>query len=271
MKTRSYTTIAAIMALGVLAACGSSATSSSAATSSTAATCGTSDTYSKAVLADQPVAYYKLSDSSGPKMCDQSTAHHDGTYASSGITYSQTGPLTDSNVSAITADGTVNPATSDNPIPGPTAFSLEGWFKTTMRHDQVIVDVGQAGKGGIAGIGPSSSTSPLCGSYTDGVGFDTYDGYISGNAQSAGINWHYIAGTYSSAGGGTATIYLDGKLLTSQTIQIQPAASKVRVGYWIDNVCNLPSTGSLAQIAIYKTVLTADQIQAHFKAASSSS
>jgi hypothetical protein len=89
------------------------------------------------------------------------------------------------------------------------------------------------------------------------VGINVFDG-----------SWHCIVGTYSAAGTGIATIYLDGKMLSTHPITDQPAvASPVRIGYWIDTVRNLPFTRSLGQIAVHKSALTADQVTAHFNAA----
>jgi hypothetical protein len=50
--------------------------------------------YDTAVLADSPVAFYKLSESSGANAADSSGDGKTGTYSGAGVTLGQTGPLT---------------------------------------------------------------------------------------------------------------------------------------------------------------------------------
>lgn len=265
--------------LFIASGCGGSTTSTSQETtpSPVAAGCkvNTSDAYAKAVLADQPAVYYRLGDASGSKMCDASAGKDDGTYGIKGITYQQPGALQGIKDTAIAADGTGNPATSDgnSPVFGSVDFSLEAWFKTTSKQDQILVDIGQGGAGRIAGIGPSSAPgNSLCGGVSNAIGFDTYDGYVTADAGAAGVNvfdgnWHYAVGAYTAAGGGSVDIFLDGKLLKSAKIADAPATSVVRVGYWIDAVCNSPFAGSLDEVAIYHSALTSQQVKAHYAAA----
>ena len=258
-------------------ACGGSSSTASSSAESSKASCppSTSDAYAKAVLADNPVGYYRLDDASGAKLCDASTRRNDGAFSPSGVTYDQPGALKGISDTSIRADGTVNPATStgNSALFGSTDFTLEAWFKTTSKQDQILVDVGQGGAGRIAGIGPSSTTpgNTLCGGYLNAVGFDTYDGYVTADASSLGINvfdgkWHYLVGSYSQAGGGSLNLYLDGRLAKSASIHVQPATSPVRVGYWIDSVCNSPFAGSLDEVALYTTALTPARVKAHYSA-----
>jgi len=257
-------------------ACGGGSSSTAEATSPSPATAcppKTNDAYAKAVLADSPVAYYRLSDAAGAKMCDATSRRNDGTFSPSGISYGQPGALQGISDTAIAADGTVNPATSsgNSPIFGSTDFTLEGWFKTTSKQDQIVVDVGQGGAGRMAGIGPSSSKGGICGGLPDAIAFDTYDGYYTGDANAIGVNvfdgeWHYIAASYTVAGSGSVSLYLDGKQLRSAVVSDSPATSPVRVGYWIDSVCNSPFAGSIDEVALYRSALTADQVKAHYTA-----
>lgn len=258
-------------------ACGDSSSTASAPVETPKASCppSTSDAYAKAVLADNPVGYYRLDDASGAKLCDASTRRNDGTFNAAGITYNQPGALKGISDTSITADGTVKPATSsgNSALFGSTDFTLEAWFKTTSKQDQILVDVGQGGAGRIIGIGPSSTKpgNTLCGGFGDAVGFDTYDGYVTADAGAVGINvfdgsWHYMAATYTQANG-VVSIYLDGQLLKNAKISATPATSPVRLGYWIDSVCNSPFAGSLDEVALYATALAPERITAHWSAA----
>ncbi|MFI5282995.1 MAG: LamG domain-containing protein [Candidatus Dormibacterales bacterium] len=275
ISPRAAVTAFGLVLLCAVPACGGSS-SSSEASPSPAAACppSTKDAYAKAVLGDGAVAYYRLSDAAGTKLCDASPRKNDGLYNATGLTYQQPGALKGISDTALTADGTINPATSsgNTPVFGAVDFTLEAWFKTTSKQDQMVVDIGQGGTGRIAGIGPSTAKGGICGSLSDAVAFDTWDGYFTGDASSVGINvfdgaWHYIAGSFTQAGGGSVDLYLDGKLLATTKVSDQPATSQVRIGYWVDTFCNSPFAGSIDEVAIYPTALTAAQVKAHYTAA----
>jgi len=235
-----------------------------------------SDDYSKTVLADSPVAYYRLDDA-GSVLCDASPHHNDGMYASTGVTLGQPGALHRSKDTAISADGSAQVAVSNaiTGIAGNTDFTIEGWFKTTTRQDQMVVDIGQGGAQNMAGVGPwfnylspTYYLTPGTGNY---VTFDTFDRTIEFDTTALGIDlfdgkWHYVAVTYT-ASTGLAAGYLDNHALGTQSVQEHPVASQVRIGYWVDTAYNKPFNGSLDEIAVYPSALSAAQIARHFAAA----
>ncbi len=240
-----------------------------------AATCPppTSDVYAQAVLADAPAAYYRLDESSGQALCDASGHSVNGTYSGTGITYGQPGALHPTTDPAIAASGSVNPATStgNSGIAGSTDFTLEGWFQTTTKQDQVVVSIGQSGTQNMAGVGPWSNASGPTGGTGDLITFDTFGGSFKFDVSGLGINvfdgaWHYTVLTFA-AGTGTATAYLDGHNLGTATVADHPVASPVRVGYWIDTVFNQPFAGGLDEVAVYPSALTNARVSAHYAAA----
>jgi hypothetical protein len=213
--------------------------------------CNANSEYSKLVLAEHPVAYYPLSDSGPTALCDASATGNAGSFAPTGIAFQQPGPARDGSL-AVTADGTVNPATSDAPygIASPHDFTLEGWFKTSKKQDEVIVGIGQPSTRMMAGIGPWTTNAAS----TDAITWDMYNGAFSVDAGKLGIdvydgNWHYVVGSYEAAGQ-LATLYLDGRLLASGQQPDNPAPSQIRIGWWVDTLNNQPFNGSLAEIAI---------------------
>ena len=235
-----------------------------------------SDDYSKTVLADSPVAYYRL-DETGSVLCDASPHHNDGKYAATGVTQGQPGALHRSKDTAISADGSAQVAVSNavTGIQGSTDFTLEGWFKTTTRQDQMVVDIGQGGAQNMAGLGPwfnfLSPTYYLTPGTGDYVTFDTFDRTIEFDTTAVGIDlfdgkWHYVAVTYT-ASSSVAAGYLDNHALGTANIQEHPLASPVRIGYWVDTAYNKPFNGSFDEIAVYSSALSPARIARHFAAA----
>ncbi len=242
------------------------------------------DKYAKATLASKPAAYYRLEESSGPILCDSSPSHKNGTYAKKGITYAVTGPLHDGANTAIRSAG----RTGDIAIGGSPgfyrshAFTLEGWFKKTGKlQNQVLVDIGQAGKGNIAGLAIWSSaaaTSPIttCPHLARSVlALDSYGSSNCWNTAKANVDlwdgkWHYLALVYN-AHDVSITAYTDGVDLGSQKPQAGPLslhASHIRIGNWVDAIVNQPFIGEAGDIAVYPTALPAATIKAHWRAAS---
>jgi concanavalin A-like lectin/glucanase superfamily protein len=229
------------------------------------------------VLADSPAVYYRLDESAGPTLCDASPNHNQGKFAGTGLTYHQPGALHSANDTSIRANGSAQVATSDSntAISGSASFTLEGWFQTTTKQDQMVVDIGQAGPQGMAGVGPWANVVGSNFGVTPGTGdyicFDTYDGAIEFDASAVGIDvfdghWHYAAVSYSSVDG-VATAYLDNHKLGSKPVRERPVASPVRIGFWVDALFNKPFNGGLDEIAVYPTALTTDQIARHYAAA----
>ena len=120
--------------VAVLGGAGLSALQASTAQAGLAVSCPTnSDSYSSAVLADSPIAYYRLDEASGTTMCDSSSSANNGTYSSTGLTHGVAGALASSSDTAVAADGTpsqVGQSASDpTGLTGNHTFTLESWFK----------------------------------------------------------------------------------------------------------------------------------------------
>jgi F0F1-type ATP synthase assembly protein I len=226
----------------------------------------TADGYAQAVLGDHPVAYYRLDDAGDGLLCDASPNHNDGRYATSGIRYGQPGALSGAADTAIEADGRVDPAESgrDSGIAGAHPFTLEGWFRATRKQDEMVVSIGEAGAQNMAGVGPWVDAG---GSY---ISVDTYDGAFPISTRAAHIDpydgrWHEVAAAYSATAQ-TVTVYLDGRRLGAARVADHPLPSPIRIGWWVDTLINQPFAGSLDEVAIYPTALTAAQVAAHYAA-----
>ncbi|HLH65337.1 MAG TPA: LamG-like jellyroll fold domain-containing protein [Solirubrobacteraceae bacterium] len=261
------------------------------------------DAYSQAVLADAPIAYYRLDESAGPTMCDSSTSANDGTYNSAGITYGVPGALVggDTGISADGTSGVVGQSGSASGITGHGSFTLEAWFKNTEATpaNHVLVDIGQtcsdmvsAGScngvtindGSIAGLALYPNNNQQLGwGPASGFGIDAQGSSVIWDPTTVGVNlwdgsWHYLAVTVSyDATDNTDQItgYVDGHDLgaptrdpydSNQVYDISPAP--VALGQWPTTGYFLPLVGGLDDVAVYPTALSPQQIAAHWAAAS---
>jgi len=214
------------------------------------------DAYSTAVLADHPIAYYRLDEAEGPTLCDSSASANDGTYNATGITYGLPGPLIsgDTAIEANGETGVVGQSKLDSGIEGNHSFTLEAWFKNTEYdptngfnnpyNNHVLVDIGQpcsdmvaAGScnnvsipdGSIAGLALYPNYNQQLGfGPSSGFGIDAQGSSVVWDPTTVGINlwdgkWHYLAVTVSyDESGNTEDItgYVDGHDLGSPTRDI---------------------------------------------------
>lgn len=147
-------------------------------------------------------------------------------------------------------------------VVSPHDFTLEGWFNTTTRQDELVVSIG---------LGGSPHSGAGVGVWDGGgvptVAWDTYDGetgLATGSVDPYDGRWQFVAGTYD-ARTQSVTLYPDGNRLGTSPMPTDPTESTVRIGYWVDTAYNQPFEGSLAQIAIFDSALTAGQIAAQWR------
>lgn len=239
------------------------------------------DAYSSAVLADAPVAYYRLDEPAGPDMCDASASANDGTYAASGVSYAATGALLGDSDAALSGDGSssalIGTSNANSAITGDVSFSLEAWFKSTGgAQNQSLVAIGASGNGHIAGM---TTWSSVCTSSTSVLGLDEFAGSDCWDTTSVATlfdgRFHHLVVTYDAATH-VVTGYVDAHNLGSHAVStiggtFSLSASPVRVGTWIDTVVNKPFRGVLDEVAVYPAALPAARVAAHYAAASPAS
>jgi len=148
--------------------------------------------------------------------------------------------------------------------PGPQNFSISVWFKTSSAGGK-LVGYGSAQTGS-----SGNYDRHIYMSNTGQIYFGVYPGAIktiSSSATYADGNWHHVVATESTTNG--ANLYIDGQLqATDATMNTSSSfAGYWRVGY--DNIngwTSAPSSyffnGSLDDVAIYNTELTATQVTA---------
>jgi len=248
---------------------------SPASASVTVSSTSPAQTYQQTVLADNPSFLWPLNDTGGTA-ADASGNGSNGMYQP-GTTQGASGPFT--GTSATSFDGNSGLVTSANQVAGPQAFSVELWFKTTTNQGGKLIGFGNNQTG-------SSSNYDRHiymmndGQLTFGVWNNQTVTVQTPNVYNDGA-WHYAVATYSA--GGTLSFYVDGQLIgTNNTGSAQPYNGYWRVGGDNLNGWNLDPWGSnsqgttqphsyyfngtIADVAVYPTPLSAAQVAAHYAA-----
>lgn len=212
--------------------------------------------YEQQVLLDGAVALWPLGESSGAtQVSDLATETEDAT-PGAGIAFGQPGPL-GTFPGRTTADFPGNASiTIPNGLLNAFPLTLEAWIKTPGTG---VSDVWQW----ILSSNPASGNSVWWGTtggaldYTVSVGHDNHAGDqgLTDNA------WHHVVTTIDASG--NLTHYVDGAEVGTFAGVVAPATGTsadigqrgAGVEYW---------HGNLAEVAIYHSVLTAQQVKAHY-------
>ena len=221
-----------------------------------------SSLYRAAVLADSPLAYWRLGETGGTVAHDESGHGHDGTYVG-GTTLGQPGALTGDPDTCARFDGTTGQvdvgAIFD--FAGTTPFSLEAWvyatlLDTTYRHVVTQASFNSAGN-------PVDGTYLILYSGTTDFGFERWSAStavlaVDVNAYPGVNQWVHVVATFD---GSIGTVYVDGTAVGAETTQGAAAASGVHM-LW-GNLLQ----GELDEVAVYGAALPQARITAHYQAA----
>ena len=221
--------------------------------------------YDQQVLADGPTAYWRLGEPSGTATAtDSSGQNNTGPY--SGVSLGVAGALTSGGNTAGDFSGTGR-MIGQTAASQPQTFSVEAWYRTTSTQGGKLVGFGNSANG------TSSQYDRHVYLQNDGaVTFGIYDGSTRTVSSAPGTNdgaWHHVVGTFAP---GSMKFYLDGVLLGTQSVNNAEAYT----GYWRigdDNLNAWPNqpassgvAGTIDEVAIYPSALSADQVQTHFDA-----
>src|SRR6195256_5603493 len=234
----------------------------SACGNATAGSTAAAKTYSATVLADHPVAYWRMDDAAGSTMADASGNANNGRYV--GIySLGQTGAIAGG---AVAFDGQSGAASVMNsPSLQVNTVTIEAWIKKKTDTEYGVYVAKNVEPGGGAG----SSWFELLNSHHNGrLEFRvTSDGApaVLSNTALALNTWYYVVATYDGA---VAKLYFNGKLDGSLKVAAVPkqTSDPLFIGRRTDGLFN---DAALANVAIYSTALSADRIGAHWQASGS--
>jgi hypothetical protein len=220
--------------------------------------------YDSTILADSPVLFWKLNETSGTVATDASGNSYNGTYTGS-YTQAVTG-IGDGETGVNFTGGGIN-GPAGNPNLGAGNMSVELWFNaSTLGSYAALWDSGTSNSARAYSIqvnGGSSTGVWLAFGKPGGGGAQV--------ALSSGITTTNLYHIVATSTGSTAIIYLNGASVLTTS-----AAGVFGVANLGADSCALfqnPSGGAAipqgmaAKFAIYNTVLTPTQVTAHYNAA----
>jgi hypothetical protein len=166
-------------------------------------------------------------------------------------------------------NGSTSHVVNPTSLSSPATFSTEVWFKTQIRSGKLI---------GFGSSATGASTSYDRHTYLSTTGqlvFGTYNNGAYQTVTSPGVvtdgNWHHVVSAMSPTTG--MALWVDGVQVAVNT---RLTTAESTTGYWkigYDNVSgwagagtNPYFTGSMRFAAVYRTVLTAAQVQNHYNA-----
>ncbi len=230
--------------------------------------CSTSNSFEQAVLADNPIAFWALSETTGTTAYDLSGNGNNGTYTG-GYTQGEQGPISNSNLDKSTY---FNGSTSYINLPqnltnnanfSTLTFSL--WFKTTS--DGTL-------------LGNQNSTVGITPGFDNSLLYIGTNGYLCGGidippgfCNSTNINdgkWHNAVLTVNNSSG--QSLYLDGQLVNTAGVPNTFSTNYTQIGVGYDQGWTYASAGwfyfkgEISNVAVYHTALTQSQIQTIFNA-----
>lgn len=233
--------------------------------------------YLNAVKSDDPAVYYEMNGSSGASLPDASGHGLTGTIVGA-VASVQSGGLPAPSDTAMQFDGTSGEIDSAYTQSGVTAYTVEAWVNTTDTAGLKAI-VNDRGANGF------SLTLGLNGSGGTGRPFFEMDNpfrvIVGVYATSVVVNdgrWHHVVGTWAAPSGtrlatSQFALYVDGQQVTTGPVQFgvnatnSPLTGDGPVRIARHNAFGTYFKGSLEEVAIYQTALSADRIHAHYQEA----
>ena len=217
--------------------------------------------YPSVVKADEPLAYYRLGELSGQTAKDASGHFIDAQYLGA-VALGQTGAVSGGDT-AVYFDGALSGVTAINAgfdFTGNAPFSLEAWLSPT-KMDDVFRNLFELEEYDGSSRRQQYSLY-LYGQH--GIDFtrvvDDEIRYVSAPAPPLGVFTHLVA-VYDGA---TMTIYENGSRINSIP-DARPSPSKnaeLKIGH--GNSTEVAVMGTMDEVAVYTTALSAARIQAHY-------
>lgn len=232
----------------------------------------TCPSYSSAVIADAPVAYWRLNDPSGTTATDSSGNGHNGTY--SNVTLNATGALSscDPTNAAGGFNGSSSYVSNSTNVGGftlTTPFSVEAWFYTpSPGTEETLVANAYSTAGWNLRLSPSGDANHIrFALLTSGSAYR----YVDSTATVSASQWHHVVATYDGSNSPTSglKIYLDGtdvtgSIVNAGTLSTITTSNPVYLGrdnYSTPHYFN----GSIDEVALFGSALSAARVQAHYQ------
>ncbi|UOX90824.1 LamG domain-containing protein [Amycolatopsis sp. FBCC-B4732] len=236
---------------------------------------GSSQVYRGAVLGSHPELYQRLADAPGTAVPAGEVSYRPSAYTNA--TLGVTGPFTDS--TAAKFPGTVAGVTlPDHVVSASNTASVELWFATTSAAAGMLFSTGNSPLGA---ANPSTGAMPVLYVGTDGkLHGHFWDNSVAGMASAGKVNdgkWHHVV---LSGANTSQALYLDGQQIGTLSAQIFNVDPYAFAGAGVFNTGGWPAapagttwnyfTGSIGELAYYRSALSAGEVAQHFLAAGNS-
>lgn len=214
--------------------------------------------YRSTIMADSPVAYYRLGESSGTTASDE-TGSYDATYTNS-PTLGEAGAISgDSNTSVLLASNEYAEIDSNLSITA-YPFTIEAWVKTTATADSTVgaFVVNTSNKKMFALRVDSSGHAYTFARNTSGV-------LATGTTAVNDGNWHHIVSVFAASN--DRIIYVNGAAEGTHGASVTlPAINRFSIGRMGDTSPGSYFNGTVDEVAVYDAALSASTIAAHYTA-----
>lgn len=244
--------------------------------------------YAAVVLADQPVAFWRLAESSGDTVRDATSHGIAGRYQGALALGQPAAMLRESDPSVFFQGGWVSVARREEvQFDSSDSFSLETWVRTPVANIDMrpIGKIGERGHGGCPGYSMFIRDNVLVFQATSRFHTTHNQGVLDGDVLDApgktpicDGRWHHLVTTYDgSKKAAGVRLYVDGcpdEVDVAHPLYADMLTGSIRTD---DSQLELARgggqfktnhfMGSLDDVAIYDYVLTAEKVQRHFDAA----
>lgn len=213
-------------------------------------------TYPSEVLADSPLAYWRLGESSGTTAADASGNSRPGTYTATGIALGQTGALAGTGDTAAAFDGSTSGMSASGIALNGVSFSLECFEKTATNANSMRLFAGQGTGANGQGLhfGYRNATT---------VTFAFWNDDLDATTTSDVGTWHHWVATFNATTR-QQTLYKDGAQVAQRTAgAVYSGTGSFRVGTAYDGSTSRYN-GTLDEFAVYGTVLSPARVAAHW-------
>ncbi|WP_053203293.1 LamG-like jellyroll fold domain-containing protein [Jiangella muralis] len=214
--------------------------------------------YAAQVMADQPVGYWRLGESSGTVAQDASGTSNNGTYTGAVMPGHPGGLAGDPDTAAQFMGGYVSVPDSESLSPT-GQFTLEAW----VNLDDVCGQYGLVEKydapafnGYLLRVTPGGRLSAFT------LGGDGQLASVTGQSVVMPDEWHHVVAVYD---GTSLSVYLDGELDGSVATTFDPVdgMTDLKLGARGDDA-GARLRGVLDEVAVYDHALTAERVQQHY-------
>jgi len=215
-----------------------------------------SSSYSAAVLADKPMVYYRLNETSGSSAADSSGNINGGFYSPTGVTYSVPGALLNESDTALSLSGSATVVDSAFP-PSPTGnTTTELWFKVGSSQYSSGIDDLISDNSVIAFLTNGGASINV------GPGFGGDLNFPLPHPANDG-QWHLFDIGWSGPGSNVCAVYYDGRFIGAQGNGYRTCGSQT-TGLVVGAFNNNGTAGSFDEVAVYPTQLSGTRIAAHW-------